>query len=226
MARTYTTKRRSYSDINREAKRARELGNLRDSIDFCINDFIDGPLRDSCKGRLATHVIPATRMAEPAKVDLSKKFSSINLYVREDIWSDSKAKLASPRFILAPETGHICLHKDDNFDFSPYNEDDDRFIEREYFVEDQANNFADIFLLSEGAVSGFSSMNELVDYCDFYCGVPDDTIKRRFELVARSKSHHFGPKYDLSRLCSKCGSHRVLEILNYQKCDDCSNVNY
>lgn len=226
MAQAHTTKRRSYSDINREAERARELGNLRDSIDFCLNDFIDGPLQDSCRGRLTRHILPISQMHEPAKVDLSRKSSSIDLYVREDIWSDSREKLPLPRFVLAHETGHICLHKDDNFGFSPFTEHASRFLEREYFVEDQANNFADIFLLSDGAVRGFQSTQDLIDYCDYYCGVPAETINRRFGLVTRSTSHHFGPKYDLNRLCPKCGSCRVSAILNYNKCEDCFNVSY
>ncbi|WP_375466010.1 ImmA/IrrE family metallo-endopeptidase [uncultured Methylobacterium sp.] len=226
MARALTTVFRPYSAIYAEAEKCRDIGGLGSSIDFSITDFILGPLRSKYRGSLAINIDTRNSLEELARVDFIENRRSIVLQVRKSVWDAALDKEAEGRRVLAHEIGHIWLHKDDKFGFSEFSEFSRRFVEPEYYVEDQANLFADVFLLPDCALKAFSSRQDIIEYCDYYCGIPNDVIDRRFAVAQDLNKYHFGPKYDPSRVCRSCGGDRVRCILSYTACDDCKNITY
>lgn len=145
MPRNLTTVFRSLETLEKAAYDCRQLGQLTTDMNFNVVDFIVGPLQSKFGDRLTIKIVTDKEISRPAEVRVSNDRRNILLFVQEKIWNDATNNRSEARHILAHEIAHIWLHCDETFGFSEPSEEEHPFISELYFVENQANIFANFF---------------------------------------------------------------------------------
>lgn len=143
-------------------------------------------------------------------------FSPLVLHIRTSIWKDADKGHPYARHIVAHEVGHIVLHDQFAAGFSNDESAKLNFLQKEESAEDQANAFADLFLVPDHVALRFRDADTIAGLCV----ISDDMAKRRLR-DALDEKHPITQVYECD-MCESCSNFTLLRFGTETICDTCS----
>lgn len=133
------------------------------------------------------------------------------LYVEEETWELAEQGDPEKRYILAHELGHIVLHSNYKFDFTPIDEYKKTFVPDEQHSEWQANTFACHFLAPARFISKHTTPDDLALQFDFPIKWAKDYIETK---IIHVRSY-------IGEACPNCASFALVGNSSSLTCDVC-----
>lgn len=166
------------------------------------------------KGQLQIKLYSAEELPERACVT----FDPLTLHIDREIWHDADVGEPYARFIVAHEIGHIVLHDKFAVAFSNDREATLKYVEKEESGEEQANAFADLFLVPDHVALHLNDADSIAGLC-----VVTDSMAERRLREARATKHPIMPRYD-GEMCGECGHFALARDGICIKCDSCGST--
>jgi len=182
---------------------------------FNICDFVVQVLakkRFQSKGQLQI------KFYEDLPEQASVTFDPLTLHIEKRVWDAAAAGESYARFIVAHEIGHIVLHDRTAAAFSNDENAVLKFVEKEESAEEQANAFADLFLVPDHVALRLRDVDTIAGLCV----VADTVAKRRLKdaLLSKSPLH---PQYK-GDACIKCSNFTLLRVGVLLRCGTCGQM--
>lgn len=210
---------RSYQIIETIATEARRLGRVSNHSQFDIVGYITGTLQLSVFPDLQIIIFEKGDFEVLAFVDTAADRKSKILYVERRVWLDAQSGLDEAIYILAHEIGHIFMHSHSELAYSGNNASVIGDLQPEERVEPQAHLFADLFLVPEIMLDGFSSSDDIADYFN----VTTECAARRFDHIADKRRRQNKIGYT-GEACHQCANFTLVRNGTYLKCDICGST--
>jgi hypothetical protein len=142
-------------------------------------------------------------------------FSPLVLHIRTSIWKDADKGHPYARHIIAHEVGHIVLHDQYAAAFSNDASAKLNFVQKEESAEEQANAFADLFLVPDHIALRFHDHDTIAGLCV----ISDDMAKRRLR-DAQDEKHPITQIYECD-VCEACSNFTLFRFGTETVCDTC-----
>lgn len=197
----------------------RQAGGVNHLNRFDVTDFAANALRRHFKeGKRGKLEIITDRSLTSGRLAFVKVTDRVTLTVDRDVWSDAALGEEESRYVIAHEIGHVLLHSNEELFYSPpLPENAKRVFEPGHSTEDQANLFADYFLLPHHIVIQHPSPELASSRCDVTLALVERQLRK-------ASSGKYGQLHRHSEPCPLCMRFSLTAKGVHLVCDQCGPI--